>query len=337
MKIFRKYITLFTLLTLGLSNLYAEKSIYVPTFGGNLRARYEYLPKQEVGAFSVRTLRLSLDGYVAPIMSYRAEVDFADWGKIALIDGFVKVTPVKNLYFSLGQQRMPFSVAAHRRPYEQYFVNRTFLAKHTGTIRDVGLVGGYTLPKFPLTLQASVFNCSGVGDTKGFFTGTYGYSAKLLSPFARHWYAAASTARLTKGTACVQLWDIGGFFDNGLWHVEAEYMRKNYVHNAFKAVDACDFFVYRNFPIEKKMIGGVSGAVRYDYMGNHSTGVADSNGKLVIDDPARHRLTLGATLSLMTKFQADIRLNYEKYFFKKDIVPTTADDDRIVLEVIARF
>lgn len=314
-----------------------KKSIYIPKFTGNLRARYEYLTRQDLGAFKVRTLRLGVEGFVAPKMSYRVVVDFADWGKIALIDGFLKVQPIKPLFFSLGQQRMPFGVAAHRVPCDQFFVNRTFVAKQTGTIRDVGLVGGYTVPKIPLSVQAGFFNCSGTGETKKYFTKSYGFSAKLISPFVKNWFASVAAANLRKEDVRVQLWDVGAYFDNGLWHVEAEYVRKNYVKQSFKGVNSYDFFVYRNFPIEKKMISGVSGAVRYDYLGDHSSGVKDTAGKLIVDDPARHRLTLGTTLSLMTKFQADIRLNYEKYFFKKNIIPTTADDDRIVLEVIASF
>lgn len=314
-----------------------EKSIYIPKLSGTVRARYEYFTRENLNAFKVRTLRIGVDGYVAPIMSYRAEVDFADWGKITLIDAFVKVTPVKDLYFSLGQLRMPFTIAAHRMPCQQYFADRTFLAKQVGSIRDVGLVGGYTIPKFPLTVQAGVYNCSGTGENQKFFTRTFGYTVKLISPFARHWYASASTARLTRGVTRVQMWDIGAYFDNSLWHVEAEYLRKNYVHGVFKPVNAYDVFVYRNFPIEKKLIGGISGALRYDYMGDNCSGTLNDEGALQIDDFERHRLTAGVTLSLKSKFQADIRLNYEKYFFDKGVTPGTKDDDKIVLELIAHF
>ena len=315
----------------------AEKISYVPKVGGTLRARYEYLTNQDKGGFKVRNLRVDVDGNVAPILSYRGEVDFADWGKVNIIDAFIRVKPLTSLNFAIGQQRMPFSIASHRRPYQQYFVSRTFIAKTGGTIRDIGLTGAYTVPKIPLTVQAGVFNCSGTGESQSFFTKTYGFSAKLISPFCRNWYVSASVARLTKGVARVQLWDIGGYFDNGLWHVEAEYLRKNYVHGAFKPVNMTDFFVYRNFPIGKKMIDGVSAAVRYDYTGDHSSGIRNDEGKLIADDPARHRITLGATLSLEAKMQADFRINYEKNFFRSGAVPTTANDDRIVLEVIARF
>lgn len=317
------------------SNIKAEKSIYVPVFTGTVRARYEYLTQENKGAFKVRDLRVGIEGNVAPIMSYNGEVNFSDWGKVALVNAFIRVSPLKGLSFALGQQRIPFTIAAHRLPCEQFFVNRPFLAKHAG-IRDVGLSGSYAIPKIPLTVQGCVFNCSGTGEHKSYFTNTYGFSFKLFSKFRDYWYVSTSTAHQKKGTVWMQNWDIGGFFDNGLWHVEAEYLRKNYRHHAFDAVNAFDFFVYRNFPIEKKMIGGISGAVRYDYMGDHSNGVLDDEGRLTVDFPECHRLTAGATLSLASKFQADIRVNYEKYFYKNGPL-TPNDGDRIVLELIAHF
>lgn len=333
----RIILTLLTILCLlPAPTVSAEKSIYVPTFSGTFRARYEFLTAQNKGAFKVRDLRLGIDGYVAPIMSYRAEVNFSDWGKIGLVDAFVKVAPVKGLYFSMGAQRIPFTIAAHRMPCQQYFVDRTFLAKHAG-IRDIGLTGGYTFQDFPFTAQAGVFNNSGTGEHRYYWTNTYGFSVKLSSQFLPNWYASVSTARIKRGEARSQNWDAGAYFDNGLWHVEAEYMRKDYVHGMLEPVNAFDFFAYRNFPIEKSLIGGVSGAARYDYMGNHSAGLKDDNGKFIIDNPECHRLTLGATLSLKSKFQADIRLNYEKYFYKKGLNPGSSDDDKLVLEVIAHF
>ena len=337
MKRLKILLTVTALLALLLSPIEAnaEKSIYIPTFNGTFRARYEYLTRENKGAFKVRDLRFGVDGYVAPIMSYSAEVNFSDWGKIALVNGFIRLTPIKGLNFTIGQQRIPFTVAAHRFPYEQYFVNRTFLAKYAG-IRDIGLTGSYALPKFPLTVQASLFNSSGLGEHKIYFTNTYGFSVKLISAFHKNWYLSTSTAHQKKGTVWNQNWDIGGYFHNDLWHIEAEYLRKNYRHHSFDAVNAFDFFVYRNFPIEQKNIEGISGAVRYDYISNHSNGVLSEEGVLTTDFPECHRLTLGATLSLQTKLQADIRVNYEKYFYKNGL-PTSIDGDRIILELIAHF
>lgn len=334
--IFRKALLLTSILLLLSIDTKAEKSKYVPTFSGTLRARYEYLTQENLSAFRVRNIRLGIDGYVAPIMSYRAEVDFADWGKIAVIDAYIRLTPVEGLYFNFGQGRMPFTLAAHRQPHQQYFVNRAFVARHLG-IRDVGISGGYSFRKIPLTVQASFFNCSGTDVGKAFFTNKYGFTVKLYSQITDKWYLTASTARLKRGTAWSQDWDLGAYFDNGLWHVEAEYLRKQYVHDVFRPVNTYDFFVYRNFPIEKHMIGGISGALRYDYISDHSSGIPTEEGVLVADNPECHRLTAGATLSLKTKFQADIRLNYEKYFYKKGVAVSPTDGDRLVLEVIAHF
>lgn len=314
----------------------AEKSIYVPVLSGTFRARYEYLTQANKGAFKVSDLRIGVDGYVAPIMTYSGEVNFSDWGKVALVNAFIGLKPIDGLEFRLGQQRIPFTIAAHRMPCEQYFANRTFLAKHAG-IRDVGLVGSYKIPKIPLTAQASVFNCSGTAEHKIYFTNTYGFSVKLFSRFHPNWYVTASTAHQKKGSVWMQNWDFGGYFDNGLWHAEAEFLRKNYRHHAFRGVNAWDLFVYRKFPVEKKLIGSFSGAVRYDYMSDHSSGVLSEEGKLTVDNPECHRLTLGATLSLKSKYQADIRLNYEKYFYKDGKVPSPTDGDRIILELIAHF
>lgn len=321
--------------TLSPASLMAEKSIYIPKLTGTARVRYEYLTQANKGAFKVRDLRIGVDGYVAPIMSYSGEVNFSDWGTVRLVNAFVDVAPVKGLFFRMGQQRIPFTIAAHRAPHQEYFVNRPFLAKHAG-IRDVGLSAGYTIPKIPLQAQASVFNCSGTTDHKIYFTNTYGFSVKLISPFLPHWYASASTAHQKKGTVWMQNWDLGAYFDNGLWHVEAEYLRKNYRHHAFDAVNSFDCFAVRYFPIEKKMIGGISGALRYDYIGNHSAGALDDEGHLTVDFPECHRITAGATLSLQSKLQADIRVNYEKYIYP-GAAPSPLDGDRIVLELIAHF
>lgn len=334
----KKLLHLASILLLFLPSLEskADNTIYIPKFSGTLRTRFEYLTQDNKGAFKVRNLRLGIQGNVAPIMSYLGEVDFSDWKNISLVNAFIKITPIKPLQFVMGQQRIPFTIAAHRMPHEEYFVNRPFLAKYGG-IRDVGLMGGYTLPKIPLSLQASFFNCSGVGVERHFFTNTYGFSIKAISAFHPNWYFSASTARNTRGVARYQGYDIGGYFHNDLWHVEAEYLRRQYVHDVFKPLNAFDFFVYRNFPIEKNYIAGISGAARYDYMSDNTSGIPSDDGKLITDNPECHRLTLGATLSLQTKFQADIRLNYEKYFLKKDVVRSLNEDDRIVLEIIAHF
>lgn len=73
-------------------------------------------------------------------------------------------------------------------------------------------------------------------------------------------------------------------------------------------------------------------------MSDHSKGTKDESGNFQIDDPERHRLTGGVTLSLGKKsLQADIRLNYEQYFYNKGIIPSISEQNKIVLEFVAHF
>lgn len=73
-------------------------------------------------------------------------------------------------------------------------------------------------------------------------------------------------------------------------------------------------------------------------MSDHSKGTKDDSGNLKIDDPERHRLTGGVTLSLgKESLQADIRLNYEQYFYNKGVTPAISEQNKIVLEFVAHF
>lgn len=88
----------------------------------------------------------------------------------------------------------------------------------------------------------------------------------------------------------------------------------------------------------------VSPLVRYDYMSDHSDGLRynadgdeDADGRLVINDYRRSRLTGGVTLSLDLPFVSDIRLNYEKYFYRDGAVAKPSERDKVVVEFMTRF
>mgnify|MGYP005797281067 CR=1 FL=1 len=76
---------------------------------------------------------------------------------------------------------------------------------------------------------------------------------------------------------------------------------------------------------------------RYDYMGDNSDGLPDADGVLVVSDPKRHRLTGGLTFSLGLPFTADIRLNYEAYFYDRGAQPALSEQDKVVVELMCRF
>lgn len=314
-----------------------QKSEYRPEIHGTIRAKYEYEPSIDKGRFEIRNARASVDGQVLPPVLYKAEIDLSDEGKIKMLDAYVRLKPFAGFDFTLGQMRMPFTLDAHRSPHQQYFANRSFIAKQVGNVRDVGAVVGWTTPtRVPLTLQAGIFNGSGLTDQKNFWTNRYNYSAKIQALFENKFNVTLSCQRIRPAEVSILMWNAGAYFDDGVWHAEGEYLRKNYARGAFPGVDAVDVFLVRRFPV-KKVFTHASVLARYDYMSDHSDGTPGEDGRLGIDDHARHRLTGGMTLGFGKQQQADIRLNYEKYFYKSGIAPGISDRDKLVVEFMCRF
>jgi len=48
-------------------------------------------------------------------------------------------------------------------------------------------------------------------------------------------------------------------------------------------------------------------------------------------------VTGGLTFSFSKSFIADIRLNYEKYFYKSGGIPDPSEQDKLVIEFMTRF
>lgn len=73
-------------------------------------------------------------------------------------------------------------------------------------------------------------------------------------------------------------------------------------------------------------------------MSDHSKGKVPDDGKLGADDPERHRLTAGITLSLgKESLQADIRVNYEHYFYPHGATPAISEQSKTVVEFAVHF
>lgn len=86
------------------------------------------------------------------------------------------------------------------------------------------------------------------------------------------------------------------------------------------------------------LIKKVSPLVRYDFMTDHADGTKyDESGAMATTDYQRNRLTGGVTLSLAKPFVSDIRINYEKYFYRKSGIPKTSEKDKIVIEFMTHF
>ena len=140
------------------------------------------------------------------------------------------------------------------------------------------------------------------------------------------------------------MYDAGVTFHRGGLIAEVEYLFKHYSKNAFHDVHAFDGFVCYDIPVanQKCLIRKVSPLARYDFMSDHSDGTRygatdEDPGVLKINDYKRHRVTGGVTLSLAKPFISDIRINYEKYFYRNGGVAKTSEKDKIVVEFMTRF
>lgn len=69
----------------------------------------------------------------------------------------------------------------------------------------------------------------------------------------------------------------------------------------------------------------------------YKDGEEDTEGKLITNDYRRSRLTGGLTLSFSKPFISDIRINYEKYFYRDGAIPKPSERDKIVVEFMTRF
>ena len=311
---------------------------------GTIRSKYEYQTSEGEGRFEVRNARISVDGSLSPIISYKGENDLCDEGKIKMLDAYTRLKPVQGLQFTIGQMRVPFTIDAHRSPHQQYFANRSFIAKQVGNVRDVGAALGYSLNAgFPIILEAGLFNGSGLTNQKDFWTKSINFSAKAQMLLPGGFNLTLSTQKIKPDHVNVMMYDAGAYWHAKGWHVEAEYLYKHYAHDAFKAVHAFDSFISYDIPSGKGPIRYVTPLLRYDYMSDHSDGTrylngkADKSGTLIVNDSQRSRLTGGVTLSLKKPFVSDIRFNYEKYFYKDGGIPHTSEKDKFVVEVMTRF
>ena len=312
---------------------------YLPAIHGTVRAKYEYQTTTEESRFQVRNARFSLTGNVLPIVAYKVEIDLSDQGVIRMLDAYTRIFPVKHLDFTIGQMRVPFTIDAHRSPHQQYFANRSFIAKQVGDVRDVGTTLAYTRKdaSLPFILEGGLFNGSGLTNQKE-WQKTLNYSVKGQLWFAKGWNLTLSTQMIKPQEVRINMFDAGIYYQTKNFHIEGEYLYKIYNRTAFDDVHAVNTFACYDLPL-KKFFHKMSFLARYDMMTDHSNGLDydAETSRLPVSDYARHRVTGGVTFSFSKTFIADIRLNYEKYFYKKGGIAKDSEQDKIVIEFMTRF
>ena len=315
-----------------------ESKDYLPEIHGTIRSKYEYQTTMNAGRFEVRNARVSITGNLLPKVAYKAEIDFSDEGSIKMLDAYARLFPLKGFTITAGQMRVPFTIDAHRSPHQQYFANRSFIAKQVGNVRDVGLTLGYTLPtSLPVILEGGLYNGTGLTNQKVWHK-EVNYSAKAQIFPTDGLNLTLSVQGIQPEEIWMHSYDIGAYFERKGFHIEGEYLYKQYSDNAFKDVHSVDAFANYDLPL-RKVFTKMSFLVRYDMMTDHSDAETrdEDTGALLITDYRRHRVTGGITLSLSKAFRADLRLNYEKYFYPEGSIAKESEQDKVVLELMVRF
>lgn len=322
----------------------AQETAKTVKVGGVIRGKYEYQTAEGKGRFQVRTARVNVSGQLNSVVAYKAEIDLCDEGKIKMLDAYTRLSLFDSFKFTIGQKRVPFTIDAHRSPAEQYFANRSFIAKQVGNIRDVGAEMEYTFhPGFPIQLRAGIFNGSGLTNQKDFWTSNINFSSRAVAMLPIGLNVEMSIQKIKPDRTNILMLDMGATYHHRGFIAEAEFLYKRYASHTFRPVKAFNGFVSYDIPIGKGVFTKASPLIRYDYMSDHSDGKRYLHGKestegsLIVNDCKRSRITGGVTLSMDRPFLSDIRINYEKYFYGHDGVAKTSEKDKVVVEFMTRF
>lgn len=318
----------------------SELKNWMPEIHGTIRGKYEWQTTNNTNRFQVRSARFAFTGAVIPgIVTYKAEIDLCDQGSMKMLDAYGRITPVKGLDITIGQMRVPFTIDAHRSPHLQYFANRSFIAKQMGSLRDAGMAVRYTNKgSFPFTIEAGLFNGSGTTSQKEWHK-ALSYSAKLSLQPVKEYNLTLSMQRIRPNDRDIYMYDIGTWYEKSGLHLEVEGMLKTYANSDYKNTWAVDAFAsYRiNVHNKKSIVRSVSLLSRYDYMGNNCDGSIDDDDLFYTTDYKRHRYTGGVTLSFGGPNQADLRINYEKYWYDSLSLADDSEQDKLVIELMVHF
>ena len=311
---------------------------YKPQIHGSFRGRYEMETRDGYSRFQVRNARMSVQGSVAPTIDYFVQVDFSDAGKFKFLDAYGRIALGRGWKIQAGQFRMPFGVEPFRAPSNYLFSNRSFLGKQGFNYRQVGakLVFDTNVGALPLTLEGGVFNSASTAD-HNVWQKMFNFAGKALLKID-HVTIGAGFASIYPDSVRINAADVSLGYKIGRWAFEAEGLLKDYTHNSHKASWAYVATADYTMPVKWGDFNALSFQGRFDGLTDHSSGKRNSEGYLITDDPARNRVTVGSTLSCVRgPLHADVRLNYEKYFYRdKDIIPS-GTDDRLLVELIIKF
>ena len=107
--------------------------------------KYEFQTETNESHFEVRNARFSVSAMYIRLLPI-SEIDLSDEGSIKMLDAYARVFRQRPEFYdwsmrTFHNRRSPFT-------HQQYFANRSFIAKQVGNVRDVGLTSCYTKEGF---------------------------------------------------------------------------------------------------------------------------------------------------------------------------------------------
>lgn len=313
-----------------------EKIDRIPKIHGVFRGRYEGEWPDYQQRFQVRNARVSLEGAVLPGFTYYFRADISDRGKMKFLDGYANWNFARGFAVRAGQFRVPFGVDAFRGPGSYIFANRAFLVKNMANVRQVGVQLGYTFPKFPLQLQAGVFNSKPMGDHE-VWQDAMDFAAKATLRVGNV-TIAPSFLTMKPYAARTNHADISVSWKWERWLLEGEYQYMHCCNDMYRDVNGWTAFASYTLPVNFGRFNEWNFHGRFDGMTDFSTGQPDADGHLKTDAPSRRRITVGTSLAFVQKpVRAELLLDYEKFFYNDGVTAPRGSGDKIVAELIVKF
>ena len=311
---------------------------YKPQIHGTFRGRYESELRDGYGRFQVRNARLSARGMVAASIDYFMQMDLSANGKFYFLDAYARIGLGRGWRIKAGQFRMPFGVDIFRLPGDYIFSNRMFIAKQGFNYRQVGaqFIFDTRLGTLPLTLEGGMFNSASTVD-HNVWQNKYNFAGKATLNVANV-KLGASYASIVPDRVRINAADLFCGYKMGRWELIAEGLMKHYTHRRHKDSWAYAFSSVYVMPVKWGDFNALSFQGRFDGLTDHSSGAGTDTGALTTNDPGRNRVTLGSTLSCFRgPVHADVRLDFEKYFYRDKALNPAGTDDRLLIELIVKF
>ncbi len=313
---------------------------YKPAVHGSIRTRWEgeWHDSDFANRFQVRNARLSVSGNILPDLTYFLQADFCQAGKFKFLDAYARWQFLPRWRVQAGQFRIPFGCDVFRAsPQKSIFGNRSFVAKHLLNMRQVGVKAGYYgRQKYPLTLEAGLFNSTDMYDQSP-------WQSQLTFASKGEWKIknislSASYASVVPKEIRANCLDGSLTWQSGRWLVEGEYAWKHFTRKMFRNISSYNFFVDYSIPVRIGSMRFVSVQGRFDGMTDCTTGAMTDSGLMLCDAPGRKRVTVGGTIGVIRlPLQATVKLNYEHYFYDCKASAVKGQDSKLLAELTVSF